>query len=101
MCSANRSDAGEKMQVSGTGLFLLQKVPPGMAYLSASADGLVHYRSVDTNCVGSLEIKCPFSIAGEPTIHLTPEQIAAKYGKKFYLETDANGELHLQTSHHY
>ena len=45
---------------------------PERAYLGASTDGIVVCRSVDTCCVGFLEIKCLYSINGNVTIEMSP-----------------------------
>ena len=33
------------------------------------------YTNIDTCCVGCLEVKCPYSIEGNVTIELTPDEI--------------------------
>ena len=80
-----------------TGLYLL----PEKCYLGVSSDGKLLCTSVDTCCYGCLEIKCPYSIDGTVSINLTPYEIADKFGKKFCLQKDENGALHLPQHHAY
>lgn len=86
-----REAVGENMSVRETGLTLC----PTMSYIGASADGYVTCHSVDTCCCGALEIECPFSIGNESVVHLTPHQIAERFGNKFCLVKGENGMLHL------
>ena len=92
-----REAVGEKMSVRETGLTLC----PTMSYIGASADGYVTCHSVDTCCCGALEIKCPFSINNESVVHLTPQEIAERFGNKFCLGKGEDGTLRLRTSHMY
>ena len=92
-----RETAGEKMSVRETGLTLC----PTMSYIGASVDGYVTCHSVDTCCCGALKIKCPFSIDNESVVHLTPQQIAERFGNRFCLDKGEDGVLHLNTSHSY
>ena len=59
---------------------------PEKAFLGALSDGLVTYTSVDTRCLGCLEIKCPYSIDKNVTVEMTPSAIADKFGDKFFLK---------------
>ena len=86
-----REAVGENMSVRETGLTLC----PTMSYIGASADGSVTCHSVDTCCCGALEIECPFSIGNELVVHLTPHQIAERFGNKFCLVKGEDGMLHL------
>lgn len=88
---------GEEVTVRPTGLTL----HPEMAFLGASADGLVTFRTADACSCGCLEIKCPFSIDGNSTVHLTPLEIAECYASKFCLVKGEDGEHHLNKSHAY
>ena len=92
----NRHAAGETMIVKQSGLHLM----PEKAFLGASSDGLVTCTSVDTCCLGCLEIKCPYSIDKNVTVEMTPTAIADKFGDKFILKRE-DGELHLPQEHHY
>ena len=56
---------------------------PERAYLGASTDGIVVCRSVDTCCVGFLEIKCLYSINGNVTIEMSPQNISEKFDNFF------------------
>ena len=85
------------VSVRETGLSL----HPDMAFLGASSDGYVSLGDGDNCSSGCIEIKCPFSISGESVIHLTPAQIASKYGSKFYLQKSADGSLVLNRDHAY
>ena len=51
----DRKKLGEEMSFEPTGLYLL----PEKSYLGASSDGKLTCTSVDTCCIGCLEIKCP------------------------------------------
>ena len=93
----NRQAAGEEMEFRPAGLSLL----PEKSYLGASSDGRLNCKSVDTCCIGCLEIKCPYSIKGSLTITLTPEEIADRHGKDFFMTRGEDGLLHLRTSHPY
>ena len=93
----DREKNNEIMLFEPTGLFLL----PEKSYLGASADGKLTCTSVDTCCIGCLEIKCPYSIDGTLTISLTPDEIADKYGKKFFMQRGEDGLLHLPQKHVY
>ena len=92
----NRKDVGELMEVLPSGLHLM----PEKAYLGASTDGIVVCRSVDTCCIGCFEIKCPYSIDGNITVEMSPQNIAEKFDD-FFLKKGADGELHLPHSHRY
>ena len=92
----NRKDVGELMEVLPSGLHLM----PEKAYLGASTDGIVVCRSVDTCCIGCLEIKCPYSIDGNITVEMSPQNIAEKFDD-FFLKKGADGELYLPHSHCY
>ena len=93
----DRQKEGEAMSFEPTGLYLL----PEKSYLGASADGKLLCTSVDTCCIGCLEIKCPYSIDGTLTVSLTPVEIADKYGKKFFMQRGEDGLLHLPKKHPY
>ena len=93
----NRQAAGEDMEFESAGLSLL----PEKCYLGASSDGRLNCKSVDTCCIGCLEIKCPYSIKGSLTITLTPDEIADRYGKDFFMKRGEDGLLHLPTTHPY
>lgn len=93
----NRRVAGETMIVKQSGLHLM----PEKAFLGASSDGLVTCTSVDTCCLGCLEIKCPYSIDKFVTVEMTPTAIADKFGDKFFLKKGEDGGLHLPQEHHY
>ena len=88
---------GEDIVFESAGLSLLQE----KSYLGASSDGKLICKSVDTCCVGCLEIKCPYSIEGSLTISLTPDEIAEQYGRKFFMQRGEDGVLHLPTNHPY
>ena len=47
-----------------------------------------------------LEIKCPCSIDKVVTIEMSPMEIAEKFGDRFFLKKDEDGELHLPKQHH-
>ena len=93
----DRKKLGEEMSFEPTGLYLL----PEKSYLGASSDGKLTCTSVDTCCIGCLEIKCPYSIDGQLTISLTPDEIADMYGKKFFMQRGDDRLLHLPKKHHY
>ena len=93
----DRAEAGEIMSLQETGLTLC----PFMPYLGASADGFITCHSVYTCCCGVLEIKCPYNIQGNYVVELSPQDIAEKYGDKFYLTRGSDDQLHLETSHPY
>ena len=67
------------MLVEESGLHLM----PEKSYLGASSDGNVLCTSVDTCCMGCLEIKCPYSIDKSITIEMSPTDIVEKYGSNF------------------
>ena len=94
---ANRKACGEDMVVESTGLRLLPEKP----YLGASSDGRVIYTNIDTCCVGYLEVKCPYSIEGNVTVELTPDEIEEKYGNKFFMRRGDDMMLHLPETHPY
>ena len=50
--------------------------------------------------MGSLEIKCPFSMDGNSVTDLSPAEIACRY-KQFCLHRDEQGSLTLRTNHSY
>ena len=84
----NRHAVGETMIVKQSGLHLM----PEKA-LGASSDGLVTYTSVDTCCLGCLEIKCPYSIDKNITIEMTPQKnLGTKRGEDHYY-AQVQGEL--------
>ena len=88
------------MIVKRRGLHLMQE----KAFLGASSDGLVTCTSVDTCCLGCLEInkiKCAYSIDKNVTVEMTPTVIADKFGDKFFLKRGKDGELNLRQEHHY
>ena len=93
----NRHVAGETMIVKQSGSHLM----PEKVFLGASSDGLVTCTSVDTCCLGCLEIKFPYSIDKFITAEMTPTAIADKFGDKFFLKRGENGGLHLPQKHHY
>jgi len=66
--------------VEQSGLHLM----PEKVYLGASSDGQVTCTSIDTCCIGCLEIKCPYSIDKCITIEMLPIEIADKYGNNFF-----------------
>ena len=68
---------------------------PEKAFLGASSDGLVTCISVDTCCLGCLEIKCPYSIDKNVSIEMTPTAIADIFEDKVFLKRGEDGELHL------
>ena len=94
---ANRKACGEDMIVELTGLHLMPEKP----YLGASSDGKVIYTNIDTCCVGCLEVKCPYSIEGNVTVQLTPDEIVDKYGDKFFMCRGDDLILHLPETHPY
>ena len=94
---AYRKTCGEDLFVESTGLHLLPEKP----YLGASSDGRVIYRNIDTCCIGCLEVKCPYSIEGNVTVELTPDEIEKKYGKKFFMRRGDDKMLHLSETHPY
>ena len=94
---ANRKACGEDMVVESTGLRLLPEKP----YLGASSDGKVIFTNIDTCCIGCLEIKCPYSIEGNVTVELTPDEIEQKYGRKFFMRRGDDKMLHLAETHPY
>ena len=77
------------------GLHLL----PDKSYLGASSDGLVTCASVDTNCHGCLEIKCPYSIDKVVTIEMSPMEIADRFGD--IMKKSEDGQLYLPKQHHH
>ena len=79
------------MVVELTGLCLL----PEKTYLGASSDGRMIYANIDTCCVGCLEVKRPYSIEGNVTVQLTPEEI-----ENFMCRGD-DMMLHLPKTHPY
>ena len=54
----NRKDVGELMEVLPSQLHLMLE----KAYLGASTDGIIVCRSVDTCCIGCLEINAPIAL---------------------------------------
>ena len=58
-------------------------------------------QSVDTLCSGCLEIKCPCSIDKQVTVELSPDDIANKFGSKFFMQRGTDGNLHLPCDHMY
>ena len=82
----NRHAAGETMIVKWSGLHLM----PEKAFLDASSDGLVTCTSysVDTCCLGCLEIKCPYSSDKNVTVEMTLTAIADKFRDKFFLKEE-------------
>ena len=94
---ANRCAVGEMMVVEESGLHLM----PDKSYLGASSDGNVLCTSVDTCCMGCLEIKYSYSIDKSITIEMSPMEIAEKYGSKFFMKRGEDGELHLLQEHPY
>ena len=57
-------------------------VVPEKSYLGASSDGKMIYTNIDTCCIGCLEVKCPYSIEGNVTMELTPDEIEQKIQKE-------------------
>ena len=94
---AHRKACGEDMVAESTGLCLLPEKP----YLGASSDGKVVFANIDTCCIGCLEVKCPYSIEGNVTIELTPDEIEQKYGKKFFMHRSDDKMLYLPETHPY
>ena len=92
----NRKDVGELMEVLPSGLHLM----PEKAYLGASTDGIIVCRSVDTCCIGCLKMKSPYSIDGNVTVEISPQNIAEK-SDNFFSRNGADGELYLPHSYHY
>lgn len=88
---------GVDVRVSACGLHL----DGAHSFLGASSDGKVVDNSLDTLCTGCLEIKCPFSIEAQSVVHLTPEEIAAKFPAHFCLGVGADNRLHLKEGHAY
>jgi len=83
------------MIVKDSGLHLM----PSKAYLGASSDSKVTCTSMDTCCSGCLEIKCPYSIDKCITVEMTSSEIVNKFGDKFFLIREEDGELHLSQHH--
>ena len=76
---------------------------PEKAFLGTSSDGLVTCTTVDTSCLGCLEIKCPYSIDNNVIVEMTPAVIADKFGDKFILKRGKDGKLqryHYRRFHH-
>ena len=71
----NRKDVGELMEALPSGLHLMIE----NAYLGASTDAIVVCRSVNTCCIGCLKTKCPYSIDGNVTVEISPQNIAEKF----------------------
>ena len=95
---AQQAAGGSTVSVRHTGLTL----SPEMPFLGASSDGVVTVQDGNCSSTGCLEIKCVFSIEGESVVHLTPKEIAEKYGTKFYLHaTGKDGQLCLDPEHNY
>ena len=69
-----------------------------MSFLGASADGLVHDPQMKP-ADGILEIKCPFSIAGEDVRSMPPAEIARKHPASFCLQVKPDGGLQLKRNH--
>ena len=59
------------------------------------------YTNIDTFCIGCLKVKCSYSIEGNVTVQLTPDEIANKYGDKFFMYRGDNSILHLPETHSY
>ena len=72
--TANRKACDKDVVVESTGLCLL----PEKSYLGASSDGKMIYTNIDTCCIGYHEVKCPYSIEGNVTMELTPDEIEQK-----------------------
>ena len=95
---AQQAAGGLTVSVRHTGLTL----SPEMPFLGASSDGVVTVQDGNCSSTGCLEIKCAFSIEGESVVHLTPKEIAEKYGTKFYMHaTGKDGQLCLDPEHNY
>ena len=92
---SNRLEKGEALLVHDSGLMLYDRI----SFFGASSDGHVTCKSVDLNCVGFVEIKCPFSIDKASAINFPSAEIAQKFGKKFFLKMGENGELSLHKGH--
>ena len=71
------------------------------SYLGASFDGHILCMNVDTLCRGCLEIKCPYSIDTQVTVEFSPDNIANKFGSKFFMQRGTDGNLHLPCDHMY
>ena len=69
-----------------------------MSFLGASADGLVHDPQMKP-ADGIVEIKCPFSIAGEDVRSMPPAEITRKHQASFCLQVKPNGGLQLKRNH--
>ena len=67
-----------------------------MSFLGASADGFVHDSQMKP-ADGIVEIKCPFSIAGED-VHSMPPR---KYQASFCLQVKPDGGLQLKKNHNF
>ena len=93
----NRAAIGETMVVTPCGLHLISE----KSYLGASSDGHILCTNVDTLCRGCLEIKCPYSIDKQVTVELSPDDIASKFGSKFFMQRGTDGNLHLPCDHMY
>ena len=48
-----------------------------------------------------LEVRCPYSIEGNVTVELTPDETEEKYGKKFFMHRGDDKMLHLSETHPY
>ena len=72
---------------------------PEKACLGVSTDGIVVCSSVDTCCIGCLEIKCLYSIDGNITVEMSSQNIAENL--TIFSQKGADGELHLPHSHRY
>ena len=80
-----------------SGLHLL----PEKSYLGASSDGKLTCLTSDTNYIGYLEIKCPYSIDGTSTVSMKPLEIADRFDSKFFMRKGEDGLLHLHPEHPY
>ena len=89
-------DVSKYMTHEPAGLTLHQE----FSYLGASSDGLLLDPIVD-NPHGVIEVKCPVSVSGQSVNHLPPEEIASKFGSKFYLRKGEEGRLCLSRKHRY
>ena len=93
----NRKAVGEIMQVTCCSLRLM----PDKSFLGASSDGQVVCTSVDTCCMGCIEIKCPHGIDKTITIQMSPGDIAREFGDKFFMKIGDDSNLHLPSDHQY
>ena len=93
----NQKANGEEMVFESSGLHLL----PEKSYLDASSDGKLTCLTSDTNCIGCLEIKCPYSIDGTSTVSMKPLEIADRFGSKFFMRKGEDDLLHIRPEHPY